>query len=420
VDERRRTSIAFFEYHDVFEDFYPHYGIDQARFISSSIETGNSAFLKLIQREIGDVDWYVFSLKPQFGEARHESVGCTVKFLRSSWLHRILWKLFYTPKSAWRWRRAYPSYALAASYVSLLSFSFARTLLQNRPEYLLVQDYATGRFDVLLLIARLLRIRLIARHSGSRPEMYSGTMIKRWTLRRADHIIVSSRRELEMLSQRYGVARERMSVILTPIDTDLFFPAERATACSAEKLDPSRRYVLYVGRFEDRVKRISSIIRVFSAMAGRYPNVDLLLAGAGDDEIKLRQLAEESAPMRIFFLGWVSDCARKARLYSLAECVVLPSRSEGFPTVVGEALACGTPVIATDVGGISELVVDGQTGWLCPPEDDAALLRTLQAVLEAQRDPALRLMTRKMAEERVSLHAVALNLRECFPSGTNE
>src|SRR5262249_18344449 len=153
----------------------------------------------------------------------------------------------------------------------------------------------------------------------------------------------------------------------------------------------------------------------------RHPDVDLLLAGGGLDEERLKQLAEESAPRRIFFLGWVSNRARKARLYNLAECLILPSRSEGFPAVVGEAMACGAPVLATDVGGIGELVVEGQTGWLCPPEDDAALLRKLQAILEPQRDPAsMRRMARKIADEKVSPHAVASNLSKCFPSCANE
>src|SRR5262245_15382374 len=117
-----RPSIAFFDYPDVFEDFYPHYGIDQRSLATRGIESGNGSFLNLIQREIGNVDWYVFSLKPQLGAARHEATGCTIRFLRSSWLHRALWTLFYVPSFAWRWRRAYPAYAVVASYVSLLSW----------------------------------------------------------------------------------------------------------------------------------------------------------------------------------------------------------------------------------------------------------------------------------------------------------
>ena len=89
---RRRPLIAFFDYPDVFEDFYPHYHINQRTFATRWDGSGNHAFLSLIQREIGDVVWYAFSIDPEVDEARHETVGCRIKFVPSSWLHRKLWK----------------------------------------------------------------------------------------------------------------------------------------------------------------------------------------------------------------------------------------------------------------------------------------------------------------------------------------
>ena len=71
-----RPLIAFFDYPDVFEDFYPHYGVDQRSFATRWAGTGNHAFLSLLQREVGDVVWYAFSLTPELDEARHEVVGC--------------------------------------------------------------------------------------------------------------------------------------------------------------------------------------------------------------------------------------------------------------------------------------------------------------------------------------------------------
>ncbi len=140
---RQRPLIAFFDYADVFEDFYPHYGVDQRAFATCWHNTGNHAFLTLIQREIGDVIWYVSSLEPQLAEARHEIVGCRVKFLPSSWLHRWLWKAFYLPPMAWRWRSAYRAYATVASYVALASFPLWRMLRNDRPDFLFAESYAS-------------------------------------------------------------------------------------------------------------------------------------------------------------------------------------------------------------------------------------------------------------------------------------
>jgi glycosyltransferase involved in cell wall biosynthesis len=415
---RRRPLIAFFDYPDVFEDFYTHYGVDQRAFATRWAATGNHAFVTLLQREVGDVVWYAFSLAPRLAEARHELTGCRVRFLPSSGLHRLLWRLFYLPRAGWRWRRAYPAYAVVASYVALLSGPFFRALLRDRPDYFFVQDYATGRFDVLLLLARLLGIPLIAYHSGSWPEGYVGRPAKRWTIPRADRLIVSSRGEGEMLARRYRVRPERLALVLTPIDTAAFRPLERAAACRAAGLDAGRRYLLFVGRLDDPVKRVSALVRAFAGLAAAHPDADLLIGGDGPDGKGVRRLAAELAPGRVHFLGWVTGAEALAPLYNAAECLVLPSRSEGFPAVVGEAMACGTPVLASRVGGVPELVVEGETGWLIPPGDDAALAAGLARVLARPGDAAaLRPRARALAEERVSPAAVAAALRGYFPPG---
>ena len=81
---RERPLIAFFDYPDVFEDSYPHNGVDQQAFATRWVDTGNHAFLSLLRREVGAVVWYVFSLAPELSEAQHEKVGCRVKFFPSS------------------------------------------------------------------------------------------------------------------------------------------------------------------------------------------------------------------------------------------------------------------------------------------------------------------------------------------------
>ena len=189
--------IAFFDYPDVFEKFYEHYGLNQRIFATQRANMGNHAFLSQLQREVGDVVWYAFSVAPEVSEARHEVVGCRVKIQPSSWLHRHIWRAFYLPAAAWRWRSAYPVYAALASYLASASWSFVRVLLRDRPDFFFVQDYASGRFDMLLLIARVLGIPLIAYHSGSRPERNVGRSIKRWTIPRADR---SYRRDRSMNS----------------------------------------------------------------------------------------------------------------------------------------------------------------------------------------------------------------------------
>jgi glycosyltransferase involved in cell wall biosynthesis len=412
---RQRPLIAFFEYADVFEDFYPHYGVDQSNFATRWAATGNHAWASLLQREVGDVLWYEFSLEPQVSESRHQVTGCRVKFLLSSWLHRQLWRMFYAPHFAWRWRFAYPAYAAIASYIALFSLYFFRALRRDRPDCFFIQDYASGRFDILIVIARLLKIPMVAYHSGSQPDKYVGGFLKRWSIPRAHRLIASNQAEIEMLARRYHVPEQHLSLILTPIDTDAFQPMDRGAACHAAGLDPARRYLLYVGRLDDRTKRVSALIRNFAKVVRHHLHYRLLIVGDGSDRANLEYLAKEMAPDQILFFGWIKGAAALAPFYNAAECLVLPSLSEGFPTVVGEAMACGVPVLASRVGGVTELVEEGRTGWLISPGDNAGLCAALRTVMDNPRAVAsMRPYARKMAEARVSPAVVAAALKNCF------
>jgi glycosyltransferase involved in cell wall biosynthesis len=410
-----RPKIAFFDYPDVFEDFYPHYDVDQRAFATIWANSGNHAFIKLLQRDIGDVTWYALSLSPAVPDSHHAETGCRVSFLRSSWPHRLLWRAFYLPSFAWRWRSAYPVYATLASYLAPLSLALIQRVLSDKPDFVFVQDYSSGKFDVLSALAAWLRVPIIAYHSGSELHSYHGRLLRKWTLSRAHHVIASGWKEADLLTAEFRVAKQRVSVVLTPIDTSIYAPMKRTRAIQSMSLDPARRYVLFVGRLDDRVKRVSAIINVFASIAGGHHDVDLLIIGNGADRGVLETLADKRCPCRVKFLGWVPDARVKAYLYSASECLILASSREGFPTVVGEALACGTPIIATDVGAVSELVCDGETGWLIPPGDDAALAARLERMLS---DPGasgdMRQKARTIAEARVSPKAVAEQLRACF------
>jgi glycosyltransferase involved in cell wall biosynthesis len=258
-------------------------------------------------------------------------------------------------------------------------------------------------------------VPLVAVHAGSRPDRYVGQFAKRWTIPRADVLLVSSHDELEQLVRRYRIARERAHVVLTPINVEAFSPWERREACLSAGLDPARRYLLFVGRLEDRVKCVSVLIRAFARVADERPDVDLLVVGDGPDAAELKRLATVCAAGRVSFLGWVTGAPALAPLYGAAECLVLPSRSEGFPSVIAEAMACGTPVLASRLDGVAELVVEGETGWLVPPGDEDALARQLSSVLaRPEVVAAMRPHARRAAERRVSPGVVADAVRRCF------
>jgi glycosyltransferase involved in cell wall biosynthesis len=412
--QRARPRIAFFDYPDVFEDFYPHYGITREDFATRWSATGGHAMLQVIQREFGDVIWYSTSLEREFVD-QHHAFGGRVKILPTSHAHRWLWRAFYLHAAAWRWRKYYPIYGTIASYLAVASWPLMKTLVRDRPDYFLTEDYATGRFDMLLLLSRMLGIPCIAYHAGSRPHAYLGRLAKRFTLPCCDHFIVSSKHESNMLAKRFHVQRNRLSVVLTPIDMSIFHPIERELACRNAMLDSRRRYLLFCGRLEDQVKRVSTLIRCFARLANEHHDADLLIAGDGPDRAVVENVAQGLPAGRVRFLGWISEVQRKTELYNVADCLVLPSRSEGFPTVVGEAAACGLPVLASNVGGISELIENGISGWLIPPFDDAALTERLSFILKNSAIvSAMRPRLAQIAIDRISPESIGAALKQVF------
>lgn len=158
--------------------------------------------------------------------------------------------------------------------------------------------------------------------------------------------------------------------------------AHRLPPPSPPTLDPPR--LLYVGRLS-REKGVDVAIAALPAVLERAPGARLRIAGEGPSSRDLRDLVEEyGLAGRVEFLGAVArDAVRD--LMADSSIVVVPSRSEGFSLVALEAAQAGRPVVAARVGGIPEVVVDGETGLLVPPEEPAALAA---AILELIGDPA--------------------------------
>jgi glycosyltransferase involved in cell wall biosynthesis len=415
--QARRLKVAFFDYPDVFEDFYPHYGVDHHAFGTTWHNTANHAWLKLVQQEVGDVTWYVTSLRNQQATALHETVGCEIRWIPSSWMHRQLWRLFYQPKQAWRWRRFYRTYALCASYLAPLSWPLMRTLRQDQPDVLFVQDYCSGRYDVLLLFSRWLKIPLITLHSGSTANRYLGKALKQLSIPRADAIFPSGRAEASRLRHDYAIPESKLFILRPPVDTQIYRPMEREDCCRQFGLPPHKRYLLFVGRLDDGVKRISTILEQFALQAPKHPDVHFVIAGSGRDEAALRSQALTTLPGRVHFVGWLANDQRKATVFNLAECLVLASWREASPAVIGEAFACGTPVVSSDVGGIGDLVKAGVSGWLFPAGDDTGLGQCLEEVMAQPEKPAaMRSEARRLALELVSLKVTRATLKAGFAS----
>ncbi len=155
-------------------------------------------------------------------------------------------------------------------------------------------------------------------------------------------------------------------------------------------------YLLFVGRL-----RIRKGVEVLLEALADLPAAVLRIAGDGEHRARLeRRAGELRLGKAVSFLG-TCDAGRVRRLLAGAAALVVPSIYEGMPLVVLEAMAAGVPVVASAVSGIPEVVVDGETGWLVPPEDPRALKAALEEVLARPQEARRRGEAgRRRVEER--------------------
>ena len=180
----------------------------------------------------------------------------------------------------------------------------------------------------------------------------------------------------------------RVRVVHLGTDPTWFRPGVDVTAVRERFALPDRggRWLVTVARLQEH-KGMDTVIRALPAILAGAPDVRYAVAGAGPDRERLEQLAQElGVGDRVRFLGGVGDQDLPA-FYNLASVYVGASRRagrlgvEGFGISLVEASACGLPVVAGNSGGIPDAVRDGETGFLVPPEDPAALAAAISRLL---------------------------------------
>jgi len=207
--------------------------------------------------------------------------------------------------------------------------------------------------------------------------------------------VIANSNGLRQLAQKFDSHFE-MPVIPNGVDLELYKAAER---------DWSSPRLLSVGRIVHQ-KGLDLAMHALGALKGL--DWEWRIAGDGPQMEALQSLAQElGINDRVFFLGWQSR-QQVLESYQQANLFLFPSRHEGMPNAILEAMASGLPVIATCIAGNEELVAEGETGYLVPTEDIEALQAALKKILS---DPALRQQmgaaSRRRVEENYSWESTA-------------
>jgi teichuronic acid biosynthesis glycosyltransferase TuaC len=216
--------------------------------------------------------------------------------------------------------------------------------------------------------------------------------LTRWhtqrALRRASGILTVSD-QLREKAIELGAHSERARTVPNGCDLSIFHPMEQAAVRRRLGVPDSSDLITFVGWLAP-TKGIQELVAASAALIARRPNLRIAFVGEGASLNEL-QAHNAQGPLkgRLLLPGPLSSSG-VAEWLAAADLFCLPSYAEGCPNVVIEALACGTPVVATRVGGIPDLVDERRCGILVPPRDAASLERALDSALSKQWDrPAI-------------------------------
>lgn len=240
-------------------------------------------------------------------------------------------------------------------------------------------------------------------------------------LERAAIVLALSPHTETVIRRLFPAIAPRVRTLLCPVDTNVFRPAfpppllgEGPGVGGVMGL-----YLLLTARIRDPRKNVDLLLRAFARVRAARPDVGLVITG--DDPLQETQaLADRLGVRRAVAFRGLAPTAELVRLYQSAALFTLPSLQEGLGISALEAMACGVPVVATRSGGPEGIVVEGQTGWLVPNDDDAAFAEAiLRALAEPGRLRAMRENCRRYAEREFARPVVEEKLlaalRDVYP-----
>ncbi len=263
----------------------------------------------------------------------------------------------------------------------------------------------------------LAEVKLRARAGEREPEARAAG--ERRVIAAADRVVAFSEHEREAITRLYDAAWDGIEIIPCGVDVDRFRPMDGEEARKSLGLQGSK-VVLFVGRIEP-LKGIDILLKAVAQLEQTEAVRTLIVGGESDGDMEVERLktlaAELGVSSQVGFVGRVEQQELPA-YYNAADVCVVPSWYESFGLVALESMACGTPVVASRVGGLPTIVRDGVTGYLVPwrcPEPFADRLDILlnnatinRTMGEAARSRALTMGWSAVADSLLSLYGSLL------------
>jgi len=258
--------------------------------------------------------------------------------------------------------------------------SLRRALAAFRCDVLHTVLWSGNVYGRLAAIGRRIPVVIAAERNVIRRPRWQ-VLLERALDRVTDAYLVNAAAVRDELVRHGGLPADKITIVHNGIDLDALppFVPDRRTARAALGLDPARRLIAQVGRLEPQ-KDHATFLDAAARVAATHADVDFLVVGEGrlHDEL-VRRAGALGLDGRVRFTGVRHDVPA---LLAAADALALTSRWEGLPNVVIEAMATGAVPVATNVGGVRDLVTPDETGFIVPAGDPAAIAAALGAVLD--------------------------------------
>lgn len=237
-----------------------------------------------------------------------------------------------------------------------------------------------------LRTARKLGVPCIVGALGSDIHVRSGIndRMTRKTIAGVDALLTVSEAMRQTAIHEFGAPADQVHTIVNGFNTSVFHPRDQQAIRQRLGIALDEQVIIYVGRFVE-AKGMRELIQAFQAMARTNNKVSLALIGDGVMKAELISLIEQAGLQGRVRIPGGQPPDQVAEWICAADVLTLPSWSEGYPNVVVEGLACGRPVVATDVGGTRE-ILNERNGILIPPRQADVLQKALEQALRANWD----------------------------------
>lgn len=262
------------------------------------------------------------------------------------------------------------------------TFFTARRLIRTQQPNCIFASWAYPDGFAAIIIGRIFRLPVFIKVHGSDIHSQHSKIVNEltsWALKRARKIFSVSD-DLKAIMTHMDIERKHIITIYNGVDHTKFFDVKKEIARKKFNIPLSKKVLLFIGNLET-VKGPDVLLEAANLMKLNDKEIILYYVGKGRLMKVLREKCYRYGLEKyIFFLGTV-DHNNMCEVLNSADLLIVPSRNEGVPNVILEAMACKTPVVATRVGGIPEVVIEGESGFLVEPENPDELAKAIDNAL---------------------------------------